>query len=82
MKTQNKKITCYIRRVRPSEYNRVFHWVLETYPDIRGRNKILHRRDFDCKSVDEAVRIAKAVYGEGKINCIIQTNYFLIEKGI
>lgn len=67
------KITCYIRRNRKnpssicpyeSKRLRIFPWVMETYPDIRNRNKILQRRDFECRSVDEAEKIAVAVYGE------------------
>lgn len=66
------KITCYIRRNRtggskdPSvaKHVRIFPWVMETYPDVHNRNKILQRRDFECRSIDEAEKIALAVYGD------------------
>ena len=66
------KVTCYIRKNRtggskdPSVYKRVriFPWLMETYPDVRNRNKILQRRDFECRTEEEAVSIAKAVYGD------------------
>ena len=65
------KITCYIRKNRtggskdPSIIKniRIFPWVMETYPDIRNRNKILQRRDFECRSIKEAESIANAIYG-------------------
>lgn len=37
---------------------------METYPDNKNRNKILHRRDFECRSIEEAKKIANAVYGD------------------
>lgn len=66
------KITCYIRRNRTggskdlsvAKHVRIFPWVMETYPDVQNRNKILQRRDFECRSMEEAEKIASAVYGE------------------
>lgn len=63
-----KKISCYIRQSRdlnPSSWM-VFPWIMETYP-IDKDNKILHRRDFNCRNIGECWRIACAVYGGGRI---------------
>jgi hypothetical protein len=59
------QITCYIRGSRHDNliYRRLMPWTMETYPDFRNRNKHLHRRDFDCRNIGEARKIAKAVYG-------------------
>ncbi len=78
------KITCYIRKNRVSgvktkktaNHLRIFPWVMETYPDVRNRNKVLHRRDFECRSVEEAEEIAKAVYKE---NAQIIVESYIIE---
>lgn len=71
-----KRITCYIRRNR-SDYisNKLFPYLMETYPDNRNRNKYLHRRDFECRTVKECERIGNAVYGEYK-------TVFYYHKGI
>lgn len=69
---KNQLITCRIRKnwhggsKNISDINRlkIFPILMETYPDKRGRNKILQRRDFECRNVDEALRIANAVYGK------------------
>lgn len=66
------KIHCFIRHNRhggsksPVEIKRIrlFPILMETYPDVRGRNKILQRRDFECRTTVEAERIAWAVYGD------------------
>ena len=49
---------------------KVFPYLLETYPDVRGRNKYLQRRDFECRTIKEAENIAIAVYGN-RANIII-----------
>lgn len=66
-----KRITCYVRRnrvdhnmVNKTAHLKIFPWLMETYPDYKNRNKVLHRRDFECRSMEEAESIAKAIYGE------------------
>ncbi len=42
---------------------KVFPWVMETYPTDKN-NKVLHRRDFECRDIGECWRISQAIYGE------------------
>jgi len=41
---------------------KVFPWVMETYPTDKN-NKVLHRRDFECRNIGECWRLGWAVYG-------------------
>lgn len=63
-----RKTTCYIRQnghVLPL-HRKIFPWLMETYP-AKGRKAYLQRRDFECRNIREAQRIAVAVYGEGRV---------------
>ena len=62
------KIHCYIRQNRNlnKKHWKIFPWVMETYPT---KNKILHRRDFECRNIGECWKIAWAIYG-GKIDML------------
>lgn len=78
MKTIKPDISCWIRKnwhggskdIHDIKNIRLFPYLMETYPDAHFRNKILQRRDFECRSIDEAIKIAIAVYGD-RANIII-----------